>query len=186
MAGRYPVSAAGAVTPPLVVVPAARVVAAVADRFGVAEGALRGRDRTRLVASARHAGMYLCRTLSGLSLPAIGAEFGGRDHSTVLNGIRQVQLYRAQDETWRTLLTDLAGQLRAWERTATGVPAAPAAPPAAAPEVLVLVLECPVCLLDGAEFTDVVEAVQLAGVHDDLRHRGAPTSIVRPAAGGAR
>lgn len=51
-----------------------------------------------------------------------------------------------------------------------------------------VVLECPVCLLAGGEFADVVEAVQLAGVHDDLSHRGQPVTVVRAAmpAGGAQ
>ena len=35
--------------------------------------------------------IYLCRELTDLSLPQIGREFGGRDHTTVLNAIRRVQ-----------------------------------------------------------------------------------------------
>lgn len=153
-------------------VPASRVVSAVAGRFGVPEDQLRARGRTRMVATARHTAMYLCRTMSGLSLPAIGAEFG-RDHTTALNGIRQVQLWRAQDETWRVLLQDLAAELRSWERPAA---------------LSLVVLECPVCRLAGDETLDVAAAVQLAGTHDDLSHRGHPVTVVRAAgpAGGAR
>lgn len=40
-------------------------------------------------------------------------------------------------------------------------------------------LECPVCLLAGAEFGEVAEAVQLAGTHDDLLHQGRPTTVIR-------
>lgn len=43
-------------------------------------------------------------------------------------------------------------------------------------------LECPVCLLAGDEVGEVAEAVQLAGTHDDLLHRGSPTTVLRRAA----
>ena len=35
--------------------------------------------------------IYLCREMTDLSLPQIGREFGGRDHTTVLNAIRRVE-----------------------------------------------------------------------------------------------
>ena len=43
-------------------------------------------------------------------------------------------------------------------------------------------LECPGCLLAGAEGDEAAEAAQLAGTHDDLLHRGRPTTVLRRAA----
>lgn len=48
-----------------------------------------------------------------------------------------------------------------------------------------LLLDCLVCLLGGGPVASAAEAAQLAGVHDDLRHRGVPTTVVH-VEGGAR
>jgi len=45
------------------------------------------KKRTQEIVQARQVSMYLARTLTNLSLKAIGAEFGGKDHSTVIHGI---------------------------------------------------------------------------------------------------
>jgi chromosomal replication initiation ATPase DnaA len=63
---------------------------AAARTFGTNPNALRGTDRTRTVADARAVAMTAAR-LSGLSLPKIAAEFGGRDHTVVLHAIRRIQ-----------------------------------------------------------------------------------------------
>jgi hypothetical protein len=43
------------------------------------------------------------------------------------------------------------------------------------------VTECPACGLAGGPFASSTEAEHLAGTHDDLLHRGEPTTLVRPA-----
>ena len=35
--------------------------------------------------------MYLCRTVAGMSLPKIGAEFGNRDHTTVMHAVNKIE-----------------------------------------------------------------------------------------------
>jgi chromosomal replication initiator protein len=52
---------------------------------------LRGPRRTRNTAHARQVAMYLIRTLTPLSLTDIGAIFAGRDHTTVLSAIRNIE-----------------------------------------------------------------------------------------------
>ena len=59
------------------------VARAVAARFGVRLGVLRGPSRRASVVEARHLAMHLARTLTGSSFAAIGAYFGGRDPATV-------------------------------------------------------------------------------------------------------
>lgn len=64
---------------------AAAIIARVADFYRLSPSDLYGRSRRRPVATARHIAMYLCRKmLPDLRLADVGAFFGGRDHSTVI------------------------------------------------------------------------------------------------------
>ncbi|MGQ0520931.1 MAG: chromosomal replication initiator protein DnaA [Actinomycetota bacterium] len=72
-------------------VTAAGVVDEAAAVFGVTVEELCGYGRTGRVVLARQAAMYVCRTLTEDSLPAIGRAFGGRDHTTVLHAVRKIE-----------------------------------------------------------------------------------------------
>jgi len=61
-----------------------RILALVAERFGVRAESLCGQRRTRTIAMPRQVAMYLTRQLTDLSLVEIGRLFGGRDHTTVI------------------------------------------------------------------------------------------------------
>ena len=47
--------------------------------------------RNRNVSYPRQIAMYLCRDIMGISLPKIGEEFGGRDHTTVIHAIQKIE-----------------------------------------------------------------------------------------------
>ncbi|WP_291314475.1 chromosomal replication initiator protein DnaA [Corynebacterium sp. UBA2622] len=64
---------------------------AAAEFFGVTNEQLTGAGKTRQVAHARQLAMYLCRELTDLSLPKIGDEFGGKDHTTVMYADRKIR-----------------------------------------------------------------------------------------------
>jgi chromosomal replication initiator protein len=91
-----------------------RIQAAVADTYGVPVQSLVDHDRRPRVALARQVAMYLTRELTDDSLPAIGAAFGGRNHSTVLHACRRVARQVADDrptaEAVDTLRQQLAGR----------------------------------------------------------------------------
>jgi chromosomal replication initiator protein len=61
-----------------------------AAEFGITRDALLAQDRRPLVAFARQVAMYLARELTQETLPAIGRQFGGRNHSTVLHAHRKI------------------------------------------------------------------------------------------------
>ncbi len=56
--------------------------------------------------------MYLCRELTDLSLPKIGALFGGRDHTTVMHAIEKVKRLILTDHQVFERVTALSQQLR--------------------------------------------------------------------------
>jgi chromosomal replication initiator protein len=63
---------------------------AVCKAYDVSLEALLGNCKTRLLVTARQAGMYLSRKLLGVTYASIGATFGNRDHSTVIYACRKV------------------------------------------------------------------------------------------------
>ena len=73
------------------------VQAVVEEFYQVAHKDLVGRKRTSNIASARHMAIYLTYELCSLSLNAIGAAFGGRDHATVINSIKVIEKRMGED-----------------------------------------------------------------------------------------
>ena len=70
---------------------ASDVVDAVARHFKVQEKDLKGRQRTRDIVFPRQVAMYLLREETDISLEEIGRSMGGRDHTTVLHGIKKIE-----------------------------------------------------------------------------------------------
>ncbi len=67
----------------------AEIQSATCEYFGLAPEELLSTSRTQRVAWPRQVAMYLARELTGESLPAIGRDFGGRDHTTVMHACRR-------------------------------------------------------------------------------------------------
>lgn len=88
------------------------VLSAVAQQYGVKVADLKGSRKTRDVSLPRQVAMYLARRLTRASFPEIGRSFGGKDHSTVVKGVKRIQeLLRENPE--------LAEQVRVAERALT-------------------------------------------------------------------
>ncbi|HAI21064.1 MAG TPA: chromosomal replication initiator protein DnaA [Clostridiales bacterium UBA8153] len=77
---------------------------------------LKEKKRTRAVSYPRHVAMYLCRELTDFSLPRIGHEFGGRDHTTVIHACERIRgdLKESRDlqGTLRSLVELIQGSTR--------------------------------------------------------------------------
>jgi chromosomal replication initiator protein len=91
---------------------AATIMAVTSDYFGVSVDDLVGPSRSRALVHARQIAMYLCRELTDLSLPRIGDRFGGRDHTTVMHGERQIKTQMAEKLTTYNQISELTGRIK--------------------------------------------------------------------------
>jgi len=88
------------------------VLEVVSGFFGISLSSLTGRSRARDVAFPRQVAMYLMRDLGDLSLPRIGEEMGGRDHTTVMYACDKIADMVETDDRTRKQILQLKGQLQ--------------------------------------------------------------------------
>ncbi|MFI6285687.1 chromosomal replication initiator protein DnaA [Streptomyces sp. NPDC051018] len=91
---------------------AGAIMAATADYFGLTVEDLCGSSRSRVLVTARQIAMYLCRELTDLSLPKIGAQFGGRDHTTVMHADRKIRALMAERRSIYNQVTELTNRIK--------------------------------------------------------------------------
>ncbi len=93
-------------------VTAGLIIAQTATYFGFSIEDLCGPSRTRALVTARQISMYLCRELTELSLPKIGQQFGGRDHTTVMNADRRIRKDLAERRNVFHQVTELTTRIK--------------------------------------------------------------------------
>lgn len=69
----------------------------VSDHYNIRLSDMIGPKRLRSYARPRQVAMYLCKKLTSRSLPEIGRRFGGRDHTTVMHGVKRIEELKIQD-----------------------------------------------------------------------------------------
>ncbi|AKU14985.1 chromosomal replication initiator protein DnaA [Luteipulveratus mongoliensis] len=82
-----------------------------AEYFHVSVEELCGSSRSRTLVTARQIAMYLCRELTELSLPKIGQQFGGRDHTTVMHADRKIRQLIGERRPIYDQITELTSQI---------------------------------------------------------------------------
>ena len=90
---------------------ATEIIAVVAASYGVSLTDMEGPSRREPLVTARQIAMYLIRTLTELSLPKIGKQLGGRDHSTVLHGVNKIIKLIKADPQFAHRINDLSRKL---------------------------------------------------------------------------
>ncbi|HLS50013.1 MAG TPA: chromosomal replication initiator protein DnaA, partial [Actinomycetaceae bacterium] len=90
----------------------ALIMGQTSDYFSVSIEALCSADRSRVLVNARQIAMYLCRELTELSLPKIGALFGGRDHTTVMHANRKIRQHMAEKRSTFNQVTELTNRIK--------------------------------------------------------------------------
>jgi chromosomal replication initiator protein len=79
----------------------------VADYYGLKVADLKSKSNARNIAVPRQVSMYLCKNLTGASLPEIGREFGGKHHTTVLHSINKISALYDQKGHFHRLINSL-------------------------------------------------------------------------------
>ncbi|WP_316169144.1 helix-turn-helix domain-containing protein, partial [Bradyrhizobium sp. SZCCHNR3111] len=69
----------------------------VCDHYRMRMSDMQSSRRMRGLVRPRQVAMYLCRILTSKSLPEIGRRFGGRDHTTILHAIKQIEAFKITD-----------------------------------------------------------------------------------------
>jgi chromosomal replication initiator protein len=95
---------------------AAIIMAATAEYFSVTMEELQGSNRSRTLVNARQIAMYLCRELTELSLPRIGASFGGKDHTTVMHAVKKITNLMSERRATYTQVTELTARIKSRAR----------------------------------------------------------------------
>ena len=88
------------------------IIAQTAAYFGVSIDDLTGPSRGRHLVQGRQIAMYLCRELTQLSLPKIGAQFGNRDHTTVMYADRKINQLLAERRSVFNQVSELTNRIK--------------------------------------------------------------------------
>jgi chromosomal replication initiator protein len=89
-----------------------RIQELVCERFGVTRDELTGDRRSQNIVYPRQVAMYLSRELTDSSLPKIGKEFGGRDHTTVIHATSKIARLIREDRSVYNLVQELTARVR--------------------------------------------------------------------------
>jgi chromosomal replication initiator protein len=96
---------------------ATAIMGQTASYFGMSIDDLCGTSRSRVLVTARQIAMYLCRELTDLSLPKIGQQFGGRDHTTVMHAERKIRSLMAERRSIYNQVTELTNRIKQQARS---------------------------------------------------------------------
>jgi chromosomal replication initiator protein len=89
-----------------------RIQELVCERFSVSMGELTGDRRSQNIVYPRQVAMYLSRELTDSSLPKIGKQFGGRDHTTVIHATSKIARLINQDRSVYNLVQELTARIK--------------------------------------------------------------------------
>ncbi len=95
--------------PPLTV---EKIIEEVGRTFAVSPSDIRSSKRSSNISNARQISMYVIREITQLSMSAIGEEFGGRDHSTVVYAMQQVEKNIKKDPKMKAMIEDIIKNIR--------------------------------------------------------------------------
>jgi len=88
-----------------------KIIKEVADYYGITRQQITSKTRTKDISNARQISIYLCRKLLNLSYIKIGDEFGGRDHSTIINACTKVEKTMKTNQAYRNAVEEIERKL---------------------------------------------------------------------------
>ncbi|WP_066455763.1 chromosomal replication initiator protein DnaA [Anaerotruncus rubiinfantis] len=89
-----------------------RIIAEVGRTYGITPQDIRSNKRSAQISSARQISIYIVREITQMSMSTIGEEFGGRDHSTIVYAIQQVEKNMQNDLRYKETIEDIIKNIR--------------------------------------------------------------------------
>lgn len=89
-----------------------RIIGEVARTYGVSTTDIRSSKRSSSISNARQVAVYAVREVTQISMNSIGEEFGGRDHSTIVYAIQQVEKKMEKDSRFKETVEDIIKNIR--------------------------------------------------------------------------
>jgi chromosomal replication initiator protein len=89
-----------------------KIIDEVARTFGTTAEEIRSSRRSANISNARQVAMYVVREITDMSMESIGQEFGGRDHSTVVYALQQIDEKKARDPKIKATVNDIIKNIR--------------------------------------------------------------------------
>ena len=100
------------VAPEVVEITAPTIMSVTAEYFNLTTADLTGPGKARPIAHARQVAMYLCRELTDLSLPKVGNEFGGRDHTTAMYAERKIRKEMSEKRSTNEAIQEITARIK--------------------------------------------------------------------------
>ena len=89
-----------------------RIINEVGRTYGISPADIRSTKRNAQVSSARQISIYIVREITQMPMSTVGKEFGGRDHSTIVYAIQQVQKNMRNDQRYKETVEDIIKNIR--------------------------------------------------------------------------
>ena len=89
-----------------------KIISEVARTFNVTAQDIRSSKRSSAISNARQISIYVVREITQMPLVSIGEEFGGRDHSTIVYALQQVEKSIAKNSKTKAMVEDIIKNIR--------------------------------------------------------------------------
>lgn len=89
-----------------------RVISEVAQTYGISSNDIKSSKRSSNISTARQVAIYIVREVLYVPMSSIGAEFGGRDHSTIVYALQQVENKMKKDIKYKETIQDIIKNIR--------------------------------------------------------------------------
>ena len=89
-----------------------QVIQLVANNYNITVEDIKSKKRLSKIAVPRQIGMYICRVHLKESLPKIGSEFGGKDHTTVMHSVAKIKRELKKDKNFEVEISKIINQIK--------------------------------------------------------------------------
>ncbi len=89
-----------------------KVIQLVANNYNITPEDIKSKKRLSKIAVPRQIGMYICRIYLKESLPKIGSEFGGKDHTTVMHSVDKIKREIINDKTLEEEINKIVAEIK--------------------------------------------------------------------------